>query len=221
MEMTPQRWAATGVYLDAVFGHEDRHLATLMDRAVAAGLPDIAVSAGVGRLLTVLARLVNARTIVEVGTLGGYSGIWLARGLSDGGRLITIEPEATHAAFARGEFAAAGVGERVEVREGFGLEALPALVGELGAGSVDLVFLDAIKSEYPGYLPHATRLLCPGGLLVADNALGSGSWWIDTEPGVSADRDGVDEFNRQVAHGGVYEACCVPIREGVLIARKV
>jgi len=219
MDMTPDRWRATCAYLDDVFGTEDEQMRTLMTRAVAAGLPDIAVSASVGHLLMVLAKTAGARTIVEVGTLGGYSGIWLARGLVPGGRLITIEAEPRHAAFARAEFGRAGLGDRVEVREGKGLEVLPALVEELGEGSVDLVFLDAIKTEYPGYLPHAKTLLRPGGLVTADNALGGG-WWIDDAPGSNESRDAADRFNRLVAGDADFDAACVPIREGVLIARK-
>lgn len=219
MDMTPERWRATCEYLDDVFGAQDEQLRTLMTRAVAAGLPDIAVSASVGHLLMVLAKTAGARTIVEVGTLGGYSGIWLAKGLAPGGRLITVEAAPVHAAFARAEFDQAGVGDRVEVREGKGLEVLPALVEELGEGSVDLVFLDAIKTEYPGYLPHAKKLLRPGGVLTADNALGGG-WWIDEAPGSSESRDAADRFNRLVASDADFDAACVPIREGVLIARK-
>lgn len=220
MSMTPQRWDATGLYLDSVFGREDEHLAGLMGRAVEAGLPDIAVSAGVGRMLLVLARLVNARTIVEVGTLAGYSGIWLARGLGEGGRLVTVEAAPAHADFAERSFAEAGVADRVTVVRGTGLEALPRLADELGEGGADLVFLDAVKTEYPAYLPHAKRLLRPGGLLVADNALGGG-WWIDDAPGSNASRDAADRFNRLVAEDADFEAFCVPIREGVLVARKV
>jgi caffeoyl-CoA O-methyltransferase len=220
MDMTPQRWAATGSYLDSVFGREDEHLAGLMGRAVEAGLPDIAVSAGVGRMLLALARLVDAEAIVEVGTLAGYSGIWLARGLGGDGRLVTIEAEPRHADFAERSFAEAGVAERVTVVRGTGLEVLPRLVDELGAGKVDLVFLDAVKTEYPEYLPHAKRLLRPGGLLVADNALGSREWWIDDAPRSNASRDAADRFNRLVAGDADFEAFCVPIREGVLVARK-
>ncbi len=220
MQMTPDRWTRTSTYLDDVFGREDERLATLMTRAVQAGLPDIAVSASVGRLLTLLGRMVGARTIVEVGTLGGYSGIWLARGLGEGGRLVTIEPEDLHADFARCEFDASGVGARVQIRRGFGLDVLPQLVEELGASSVDLVFLDGIKTEYPGYAASARALLRPGGLLVADNALGGGGWWIDDAPGANASRDAVDAFNRALAADDAFETACVPIREGVQIARK-
>jgi len=221
MDMTPDRWRATCAYLDDVFGHEEDRLATLMPRAVQAGLPDIAVSASVGRLLLMLAKTIGARTVVEAGTLGGYSGAWLARGLAPGGRLITIEPVDLHADFARGEFEALGLGGAVEIRRGFALDVLPALVDELGDGSVDVVFLDAIKSEYPGYLPHAKNLLRPGGLLIADNALGGGDWWIDDPERSNESRDGADRLNRMVAADEGFDAACVPIREGVLVARRV
>ncbi|MEO1007871.1 MAG: class I SAM-dependent methyltransferase [Planctomycetota bacterium] len=224
VHMTPDRWRHTCDYLDGVFGHPpnqpDEFMAGLMPRAVAAGLPDIAISASVGRLLLLLGRLVDARLIVEVGTLAGYSGIWLARGLAEGGRLLTIEPEAAHADFAERAFDDAGVGDRVEIIRGYGTPELERLAAEHPAG-VDIVFLDAIKSEYPDYLPHATAMLRPGGLLVADNMLGGGSsWWIDDEPGSSDSRDAADAVNRLVAVDERYEACCLPIREGVLVARK-
>lgn len=226
MDMTPQRWADTGAYLREVFGRQDEQLATLMPRAVAAGLPDIAVSADVGRLLMILASMTpgdasGRRTAVEVGTLGGYSGIWLARGLGESGRLITIEPEARHADFAQREFEAAGLGSRVEIRRGTGLDELPKLVNELGPGSIDVLFLDALKREYPRYFEVARPLIRRGGLLLADNALGAGSWWIDEPAGTNPDRDGADRLNRMVAADPDFEAVCVPIREGVLIARRV
>ncbi len=221
MSMTPERWSAICAYLDDVFGAQSERMATLMPRAVGAGLPDISVSASVGHLLHVLCRTVGARTIVEAGTLGGYSGAWLARGLTPGGRLITIEPEALHADFAQGEFDAMGLSDRVEIRRGYGMDVLPKLVSELGEASVDVVFLDAIKTEYPDYLPHAKAMLRPGGLLIADNALGGGSWWIDDPEGSDESRDGADRFNRMVAADEQFDAACVPIREGVLVARRV
>ncbi len=220
MDMTPERWQATCSYLDDVFGVEDERMSSLMRRAVEAGLPDIAVSASVGRLLLLLVKITGARTIIEVGTLAGYSGAWLARGLAPGGRLITIEPVDLHADFAQREFDALGLGECVELRRGLGLDVLPGLVSELGESSVDVVFLDAIKSEYPGYFPHAKRLLRPGGLLIADNALGGGDWWIDDPEGVNESRDGADRLNRMVAADEQFDAACVPIREGVLVARR-
>ena len=227
MEMTPQRWSYTSAYLKGVFGEQDEQLRTLMMRAVAAGLPDIAVSADVGRLLMILASMAGGggsgrpKLAVELGTLAGYSGIWIARGLGEGGRLITIEPEPSHAAFARAEFQAAGLADRVEVREGTGLDLLPRLRAELGAGSVDFLFMDAIKSEYPDYFREARDLIAPGGLLVADNVLGAGDWWIDESPGTNKNRDGADALNRTLAADPEFEAVAVPIREGVLIARRM
>ncbi|NRA59097.1 MAG: O-methyltransferase [Phycisphaerales bacterium] len=219
IEMTPGRWRHTCDYLDTVFGDQDDHLAGLMERAVAAGLPDIAISASVGRMLMGLARMVEAKLIIEVGTLAGYSGIWLARGLAEGGKLITVEPNDLHAGFAESAFAEAGVGDRVDVVRGFGTPVLEQLASER-AGGVDLVFLDAIKSEYPVYLPFAKALLRPGGLLVADNMLGGGDWWIDTPEGQSESRDAADRVNRLVAADPDFEAFCVPIREGVMVARR-
>ena len=218
MEMTPQRWRATSDYLSDVFGSPDEQLSTLMPRAVAAGLPDIAVDAAVGRLLSVLLRAVGARTAIEVGTLGGYSGIWLGRGLEPTGTLYTIEADAKHAAFAREEFRAAGLADRVSLHVGLGLDVLPKLAAQLGPASVDALFLDAIKPEYPAYLDAALPALRPGALLLADNALG-GRWWIDEPAGSSPDRDAMDAFNRAIAADPRFDAACVPLREGLLIAR--
>jgi predicted O-methyltransferase YrrM len=221
MDMTPDRWSYTCRYLQEVFGREDEQLATLMPRAVKEGLPDIAVSAEVGRLLKMLAGLCGqgrgAQLIVEVGTLAGYSGIWLARGMRAGGRLITIEIEGRHVEFARAEFERAGVGGRVEVRHGAALEVLPRLAGELNAGSVDLAFIDGVKTEYPEYFRLLKPLIRPGGMLVADNILGS-SWWIDQESDPM--RRAVDGFNRMVAGDPEFEAVGIPVRQGVMIARK-
>jgi caffeoyl-CoA O-methyltransferase len=224
MEMTPERWNFTSAYLREVFGAQDDQLRTLMPRAAAAGLPDIAVSADVGRLLMMLTGMTangaGARLAIEVGTLGGYSGIWIARGLGRGGRLITIEPDAGHAAFAEREFAAAGLAGAVEVHRGTGLELLPRLATELGPASVDVVFLDALKREYPDYFQTIRAALAPGGLLIADNVLGSNQWWIDEPAGRNADRDGADRLNRMLASDAEFDAVALPIREGILVARR-
>jgi predicted O-methyltransferase YrrM len=222
MEMTQSRWQATTDYLQEVFGRPDDQLATLMQRAVAAGIPDIAVSSEVGRLLTILSRLAapgGARLAVEVGTLAGYSAIWLARGLAKGGKLITIELEPKHAAFARKEFEQAGVDAQVEIRHGAVLDVLPQLVRQLGPAAIDLAFLDAVKSEYPRYAQILKPALRPGALLLADNALGGGSWWIDDQ-GENPERDGADQLNRAIAADPDFDAACIPIRQGLLIARR-
>lgn len=219
MQMTPERWEYTRAYTREVFGAEDAHLAGLMDEAVKAGLPDISVSPDVGRLLHLLTSLTRGRLALEFGTLAGYSAIWIARGLGEGGRLITVESEPAHADFAEAQLARAGVRERVSVRRGKALEVLPGIADEVGPGSVDLVFLDAVKAEYPDYLRLVRPLVAPGGLLIADNVLGAGAWWIDDED--NASRRAVDAFNRAIAGDPDFEAACVPLREGLVIARRV
>lgn len=211
--MTPERWEHTETYSGEVFGVQDEHLAGLMTRATAAGLPDIAVGPDVGRLLMILTSLTPGRLAVEVGTLGGYSAIWIARGLAPGGRLITIEHEPRHADFARAEIEAAGVSDGVEVREGAGIAVLGALAEELAPGSVDVLFLDAAKVEYVDYFGIARPLIAPGGVVMADNVYGTGAGWID-------EGHGTDAFNRLVAADPDFEAVAVPLRQGVLVARR-
>jgi predicted O-methyltransferase YrrM len=224
MDMTPARWSSTRDYLLEVFGAQDEQLQTLTPRASAAGLPDIAVSADVGRLLMLLTAMTGggrgARRALEVGTLAGYSGIWIARGMAPGGTLITVESEPSHADFAEREFSAAGLSGSVEIRRGAAMRVLPMLAEEFDAGSIDFVFLDAVKREYPDYFRATRPLIASGGLLVADNVLGSRSWWIDEPAGRNDDRDGADRFNRMVAADPDFETVAVPLREGVLIARR-
>ena len=218
MQMTDERWIATKEYINDVFGSQDEHLAGLMREATAAGLPNIAVSPDVGRLLMILTSMTAGRIAVEVGTLGGYSGIWIARGLAPQGKLITIELEPQHAAFAEEQFREAGVADQVEVRQGAGLHVLPKLAEELGPATVDLVFIDAAKEEYPDYFRVLRPLVAQGGLFLADNVLGAGGRWIDdlNSPGIKA----VDEFNRLLASDPDFEAVVVPIRSGVMVARR-
>lgn len=222
--MTPARWAATTTYLQEVFGREDEALRALRADAAATGLPDIAISAEVGRLLSVVAGLTGRgrgpSRIVEVGTLGGYSTAWLARALRPGGRMITIEIDPGHADFAERALARAGLAERVEVRRGPALEILPRLAAELGPASIDVAFLDGDKREYADCWRILAPLLKPGGVLAADNVLGSGSWWIDAAPGATPSRDAVDAFNRLVAADPSLEAAAAPVRQGLLLARK-
>lgn len=219
MEMTPARWRYTSQYTEEVFGRQDDHLANLMKHAVARGLPDIAVSAPVGRLLMMLTSMTRGRLAIEVGTLGGYSGIWIARGLAGNGKLITIEPEPLHADFAQEQFRIAKVADKVEIRRGTGLDVLPQLVGELPPGSVDVVFLDAIKVEYPAYWKIVRPLIAVGGLILADNVCGSNSWWIDDVQDPS--RQGADQFNRAVASDPDFQAVALPIGQGILVGRRM
>lgn len=214
MEMTPERWDHLDRYSEEVWGAMDTHLAALMDEAVAAGLPAISIGPDAGRLLMILTSLTRGRVAIEVGTLGGFSGIWIARGLRPEGRLITIEADLRHAEFARRQFDRAGVADRVEIRQGFGLEVLADLATELEPGSVDHLFLDAIKSEYTGYFEAARHLIAIGGLVTADNVYGTGQGWID-------EGYGTDQFNRHIAADPDFEAVAVPIGSGLLIAGRV
>lgn len=219
MEMTKERWQYTSDYLREVFGEQDEHLAHLMEDAVDAGLPNIAVSADVGRMLMMLTSMTKGRLALELGTLGGYSGIWIARGLKADGQLITIESEMKHFIFAQQQFDRAGVADRVDIRHGKALELLPAIAAEVGEKRVDVVFIDAIKLEYPEYWKYVRPLIAEGGLIIADNVLGSGSWWIDDEQ--SPERAAADTFSRLVADDADFEAFAVPLREGVLIGRRI
>jgi caffeoyl-CoA O-methyltransferase len=214
MTMTPEHWHFLNEYSQEVFGVEDEHLAGLMSEAVGAGMPDIAVGADVGRLLKIMTSMTRGRLAVEVGTLAGYSGIWITRGLRPEGRLITIEPEAKHADFARAQFERAGIGDRVEIRRGTGIEVLADLASELEPGSVDVLFIDALKHEYSDYFSIARPMIPVGGLVLADNVYGTGSGWID-------EGHGTDAFNRLIAADADFEAVAFPLRQGVLIARRL
>jgi predicted O-methyltransferase YrrM len=218
MDMTTERWRYTEAYSNEVFGREDDLLGQLMIEAKAAGLPDIAISADVGRLISMLTSTTRGKLAIEVGTLGGYSAIWLTRGLAPAGKLITIEPEQKHIDFALRQFKRAKLDHRIELRRGTALQILPQLARELPAGSVDVIFLDAIKTEYPEYWRIVRPLIAPDGWLIADNAYGSGSWWIDCEGDPT--REAVDTFNRSVAGDRDFESVAIPMRQGLLIARR-
>ncbi len=207
-------------YLREVFDARDDQLSTLMERAVAGGLPDISITPDVGRLLTLLVSMTRGERAIEVGTLAGQSAIWLARGLAPAGRLYTIELVEEHADFAQTEIDSAGLSERVEIRRGAAIEVLQGLREELGTSSIDAIFLDAVKVEYPRYLEILKPMLRVGGLLLADNALGGGEWWITDPPG-NASRDTIDAFNRAIVDDPQFQTACIANREGLLVARKV
>ncbi|WP_424936499.1 MULTISPECIES: O-methyltransferase [Bacteria] len=165
-EPTPQSWRAADDYLaDILVGHDPALEAALAAQA-AAGLPAIEVAPVSGKLLSLLVRIAGARRVLEIGTLGGYSTIWLARAVGDGGRVVTIEAEPGNAAVARSSIDVAGVADRVEIRVGRGADVLPGLVGE---EPFDLVFIDADKESNTLYLDWAARLGRPGTVIVLDN----------------------------------------------------
>jgi predicted O-methyltransferase YrrM len=174
-------------YLDNTVLDDDPVLSAALKDSDAAGLPKIAVSAQQGKFLSLLATAVGARRILEIGTLGGFSTIWLARGAGPDGRVTTLEYEPKHAEVARANIDRAGVGDRVEVLVGAALDTLPSVTG----GPFDLVFIDADKENNPGYLEWAVKLTHPGSVIVVDNVIREGAI-------LSPDQDAVVRGTRRV-----------------------
>jgi predicted O-methyltransferase YrrM len=165
----PDLWSAVDAHLNAVLLAPDPALEGALARSAEAGLPSIAVAPNQGKLLHLLVRITGARRVLEVGTLGGYSTIWLARGLPSDGRLVTLELDPGHAAVARENLASAGVADKVEVIVGPALETLPSLTDP-----IDLAFIDADKTNNAAYVEHALRLSHPGTVIVIDNTVRAG-----------------------------------------------
>lgn len=167
-------WEAVDQYFSSALGADDPALDEALARSRQAGLPPIQVSPNQGRLLWLLARAIGARMVLEIGTLGGYSAIWLARALPSVGRLVTLEVDHRHAEVARANLAGAGMGAVAEVIEGDAADSLRKL-GAQGATPFDLIFIDANKDAYDTYLELALRLSHPGTVVVADNVVRGGS----------------------------------------------
>jgi predicted O-methyltransferase YrrM len=172
--MNPETWTAVDRYFDEALAISDPVLLAAARAAKLAGLPEIQVAPNQGRLLQLLALTLGARRILELGTLGGYSTIGMARALPPDGRIVTLELDPRHAAVASDNFARAGVSHLVDLRVGPALETLPKLVAE-GAGQFDLVFVDADKANMPQYFEWSLRLARPGALLVFDNVVRDGA----------------------------------------------
>ncbi|WP_306328647.1 O-methyltransferase [Streptomyces venezuelae] len=171
--MTNPQWNAVDAYFTETIAPADEVLTAALADSAAAGLPEIAVAPNQGKLLHLLALTQGARTVLEIGTLGGYSTIWLARALPADGRLITLEYDPAHADVARANIARAGLEKIVEVRTGAALDSLPLLEAE-GAGPFDLVFIDADKVNNPRYVEWALKLSRPGTLIIVDNVVRGG-----------------------------------------------
>ena len=210
--------ARIDAYVGGLFAPPDEALEGALRRSREAGLPTIQVPPSEGKLLQVLAGISGARRILEIGTLGGYSTIHLARALPEEGRLISLELDERHAEVARENIAAAGLSDRVEVRVGDARELLAAMADE-PAEPFDLVFIDADKEGYPEYLEWAIRLSRPGTVLLVDNTIRGGAV-LDPE-----DRTArvIGEFNESLSRDPRLEATILPlIREridGLAIAR--
>lgn len=191
--MAQETWTKVDRYLANALLHPDSALEDALKSSSAAGIPDIQVSPTQGKLLMLLCQIQGARSILEVGTLAGYSTIWLARGLPKDGRIITLEADARHAQIAQSNISKAGLGDRVDVRLGRALDTLPKL-----AGPFDLFFIDADKKNIPEYFSWALELSRPGSLIIVDNVVREGEI-IDpqsSEPSI----EGVRRFLEMVAH---------------------
>ena len=171
--MSQDTWSAVDNYIDDELALSDAILDAAIAANAAGGLPAIDVTASQGKLLQLLARLAGAKRILEIGTLGGYSTIWLARALPPDGRLITLEFEPKHAAVAKSNIERAGLSHIVEVRTGAALDSLPVIEAE-NAGPFDLFFIDADKVNNPVYLDWAIRLSRRGSVIIVDNVVREG-----------------------------------------------
>ncbi|HEV7655321.1 MAG TPA: O-methyltransferase [Mycobacteriales bacterium] len=170
MTVVEELWNEVDAYVTERLGGDDAALSAALVASAAAGLPSIAVSAPQGKFLRLLVRLTGARSVLEVGTLGGYSTIWLAGGLPAGGRVVTLEVNPAHAAVARANLDRAGLAGVVDVLVGPAIETLPTLTGPF-----DLVFIDADKRSNPDYVREALRLTRPGAVIVVDNVVRNGA----------------------------------------------
>ena len=217
---TEYDFSAIDRYIEHLFIPADEIFEQALRDAEAAGLPPIQVSPDEGKLLYLLAKLSGARRILEIGLLGGYSTLWLARALSHDGKIVTLEIEELHAQVARGNFERAGILSRIEIRLGPALKTLEELA-RCGEPPFDLVFIDADKESYPAYLDWSLRLTHPGSLILADNVIRDGKVLHDhpTDPMVKA----VQQFNRLLAANSNLEAIILPIfrekLDGLAMAR--
>jgi predicted O-methyltransferase YrrM len=194
--MPQEQWTAVDRYIADLFVPPDAALDATLQASADAGLPAINVSPSQGQLLFLLARIQGARSILEIGTLGGYSTICLARALPAGGRLVTLEADPKHAEVARGNIEGAGLAGTVEVRVGRAGDTLPQLAAE-GGGPFDLIFIDADKASMPEYFRRSLELSRPGTVIVVDNVVRDGA----VADGASEDPSvqGVRRFNELVA----------------------
>ncbi|TMI29620.1 O-methyltransferase [Candidatus Bathyarchaeota archaeon] len=194
--MSQGKWAKVDYYINDLFVPADPALEAALEASSKAGLPPISVTPNQGKLLNLLARVQGSRKILEIGTLGGYSTIWLARALPIDGRLITLEAEPKHARVARTNIARAGLANIVELRIGQAQETLPKLAAE-GLGPFDLTFIDADKPSYPNYFTWSLKLSRPGSLIIADNVVRDGAVTDSSSPDPNV--QGIRRFNQLLA----------------------
>ncbi|MBV8672729.1 MAG: O-methyltransferase [Acidobacteriaceae bacterium] len=194
--MSKKKWTAVDSYITEALIPADPTIEAALKASDEAGLPAIAVTPSQGKFLMILAQAIGARSILEMGSLGGYSTIWLARALPADGRLITLEFDPKHAEVARANIARAGLADKVELRLGKALDILPELAAD-GLGPFDFIFIDADKGNYPGYLQWAVKLSRPGTLIIGDNVVRDGKVIDAGDPDPSI--QGVRRMNEIIA----------------------
>jgi predicted O-methyltransferase YrrM len=194
--MNQERWDAVDEYIKQVVVRPDAALDAAMATSAAAGLPPISVSPSHGKFLFVLAQTLRAKSILEIGTLGGYSTIWMARGLVAGGRVVTLEADAKHAEVARANFVRAGVSDAIELRLGKAFDTLPQVDAD-GRGPFDLIFIDADKANIPEYFRWALKLSRAGSLIIVDNVVRDGE--VINASSSDPNIQGVRRFNEMLA----------------------
>jgi predicted O-methyltransferase YrrM len=219
--MTQSQWTAVDAYFNARLSPPDPALEAALQASAAAGLPPIAVAPNQGKLLMLLAQTLGARRILEIGTLGGYSTIWLGRALPANGRLISLELDPKHAAVARANLERAGLSAVAEVRVGRGIDSLPILSAE-GAGPFDMVFIDADKPFNADYFTWALKLTRPGSLIIVDNVVRRGA--VADADSADANVLGVRRLADLIAHEQRVDATALQTvgdkgYDGLLIAR--
>ena len=215
--MSEKAWTEVDTYIaDNLLADADPIFEQVLRANAAGGLPAIDVSPAQGKFLNLLATIAGARRILEIGTLGGYSTIWLAKALPVGGRLISLEYSEKHAAVARDNLARAGLLDRAEVRVGAALDSLPKLEAE-GAGPFDLVFIDADKPNYSNYYDAVFPRLRPGGFIIADNVLWSGKVLLDEK---DENTQALHDFNQKVLADDRVSNVLLPIRDGLMVVCK-
>ena len=191
--MNQELFESVDQYISQLFHDEDDCLKATEESIIQSGIPQISVSPNQGKFLHILAKLCNAETILEMGTLGGYSTIWMARALPGNGKLVTLEIDKKHADVAQQNFYRCGLAEKIEIRLGKAIDILPQLKAE-GAGPFDMIFIDADKPPYTEYFKWALQLSRPGTLIIADNVIREGKVLLGEDPDEMV--SGVKRFNK-------------------------
>ena len=198
-------------YIVNTFAQEDDILKDVVKGTEEKKIPLIQVSPELGKFLQLLIRMIKAKRVLEVGTLTGYSSIWMARALPENGKLTTLEISEEHAAEAKENFKKAGLGGRIELILGSAGESLDKLAGE----KFDFAFIDADKTGYPGYFDKVIGMMCKGGIIAADNTLRDGKL-TDADPDEGT--RSVDEYNKKTASDPRVESMLIPISDGLTIS---